>query len=168
MIYLRRLNNNDLDYLMSIENDDSFWKYSLNTHSYSEEDFKSLINDSKLPAEITRQIRYVICRSANNDRLGFIDLFNIDFDKSSAGVGIIIPNKKDRNKGVGKKAISKLMKLCVEKFKIFKLYSNIEKNNTPSINCFKSVGFNEVNENSSSHIPSDSIDFDLITQFQCT
>ena len=81
MIYLRKLKEEDLEYLISIENNVSFWKYSFNNQKYSKDDLEGLIKDSKLPIELTNQVRYVICRSIDNEKVGFVDLFNVDFDK---------------------------------------------------------------------------------------
>ena len=100
MIYLRKLTNEDLDYLISIENDKAFWKYSFNNQIYSKEQLQSLIKDSYLDINITNQIRYVMCNVTNNERLGFIDLFDVDFENSRAGLGILIANKKKQEQGI--------------------------------------------------------------------
>jgi len=168
MIYLRKLTNEDLDYLISIENDKAFWKYSFNNQIYSKEQLQSLIKDSYLDINITNQIRYVMCNVTNNERLGFVDLFDIDFENSRAGLGILIANKKNRNKGYGKIALRKIIKIASEKLKINNLYCNISRDNMQSINCFKSVGFLEIDNNSDIYISStEIIDSKSIIQLQC-
>ena len=168
MIYLRKLTNEDLDYLISIENDKTFWEFSFNNQIYSKEQLQSLIKDSYLDINITNQIRYVMCNVTNNERLGFVDLFDIDFENSRAGLGILIANKKNRNKGYGKIALRKIIKIASEKLKINNLYCNISRDNMQSINCFKSVGFLEVDNNSDVYISStEIIDSKSIIQLQC-
>ena len=85
MIYLRKLNYNDLPFLRSVENDHSNWDTSNTIQNYNDYELKCLIDDSMLPISLSKQIRFVICLDLNQQRLGFIDLFDIDFTKSSAG-----------------------------------------------------------------------------------
>ena len=90
MIYLRNLTIDDLDYLNSVENNKSFWKYSFQNKIYSKEELIQFIYDSQLPLEQTNQIRFVICKTETDEPLGFIDLFEINFTKSQAGISILI------------------------------------------------------------------------------
>ena len=92
MIYLRNLTIDDFDYLNSVENNKTFWKYSFQNKNYSKEDLIQFIYDSQLPLEQTNQIRFVICQTETDEPLGFIDLFEIDFTKSQAGISILISN----------------------------------------------------------------------------
>ena len=77
MIYLRNLTIDDFDYLNSVENNKTFWKYSFQNKNYSKEDLIQFIYDSQLPLEQTNQIRFVICKTETDEPLGFIDLFKI-------------------------------------------------------------------------------------------
>ena len=60
MIYLRKLTIDDFDYLNSVENNKSFWKYSFKNQHYSNDELIQFIYDSQLPIEQTKQIRFVI------------------------------------------------------------------------------------------------------------
>ena len=64
MIYLRKLTIDDFDYLNSVENNKSFWKYSFQNQHYSNDELIQFIYDSQLPIEQTKQIRFVICKTA--------------------------------------------------------------------------------------------------------
>ena len=90
MIYLRNLTIDDFDYLNSVENNKTFWKYSFQNKNYSKEDLIQFIYDSQLPLEQTNQIRFVICKTGTDEPLGFIDLFEINFTKYQAGISILI------------------------------------------------------------------------------
>tara|TARA_B100000524_G_C23647669_1_gene369054 strand:+ start:1083 stop:1562 length:480 start_codon:yes stop_codon:yes gene_type:complete len=158
MIYLRKLTINDLDYLNSIENNTSFWKYSFQNQFYSNDDLIQFIYDSHLPVEETSQIRFVICKTATDQPLGFIDLFEIDFANSKAGVSILIADKNHRSRGYGKMSLKKIIKFSRDRLNINNFYCNIYDYNIQSINCFKSVGFTEISKNS--------VDKSLI-QLQC-
>ena len=79
MIYLRKLTIDDFDYLNFVENNKSFWKYSFQSQHYSSDELIQFIYDSQLPIEQTLQIRFVICKTETDEKLGFVDLFEIDF-----------------------------------------------------------------------------------------
>ena len=102
MIYLRKLTIDDFDYLNSVENNRSFWKYSFQNQHYSNYELIQFIYDSQLPVEQTKQIRFVICKTETDEQLGFVDLFEIDFTKSQAGISILISGNQNRSKGYGK------------------------------------------------------------------
>ena len=99
MIYLRKLTIDDFDYLNSVENNKSFWKYSFQNQHYSNDELIQFIYDSQLPIEQTKQIRFVICKIETDEQLGFVDLFEIDFTKSQAGISILISATQNRSKG---------------------------------------------------------------------
>ena len=92
------------------------------------------IYDSQLPVEQTKQIRFVICKIETDEQLGFVDLFEIDFTKSQAGISILISGTQNRLKGYGKLSLKKIIKYASEDLNIKNLYCNISNDNTLSIN----------------------------------
>ena len=64
------------------ENDNENWKSSNTISKFDNKEFKSLIKQSKLPINLTRQLRLVICKKSDHSRIGFIDLFDINFKNS--------------------------------------------------------------------------------------
>ena len=167
MIYLRKLIIDDFDYLNSVENDKSFWKYSFQSQHYSDDELIQFIHNSQLPIEQTNQIRFVICKTQTNEQLGFIDLFEIDFTKSQAGISILISDNQNRSRGYGKLSIKKIIKYAGEDLNIKNLYCNISSDNISSINFFKSVGFKEISKNSNLYVSSTDINYESIIQLQC-
>ena len=167
MIYLRKLTMDDLDYLKSVENNKSFWKYSFQNQYYSNDELIQFIHDSQLPVEQTNQIRFVICKTQTNEQLGFVDLFEIDFTKSQTGISILISDTKNRSKGYGKLSLKKVIKYAKEELYIKNLYCNISDDNLSSINFFKSVGFKEISKNSNLYVSSTDINYESIIQLQC-
>ena len=109
MVYLRMINISDFDYLKYIENSDKFNQFSFNKTKYSDSELKNFLFESLLPVSKTKQIRFVICKEFNDNRLGFVDLFNIDFCKSTAGVSIIIDDSSNRYRGYGRLTLKKLI-----------------------------------------------------------
>ena len=118
MIYLRKLTIDDFDYLNSVENNKSFWKYSFQSQHYSNDELIQFIYDSQLPIEQTKQIRFVICKTETDEQLGFVDLFEIDFTKSQAGISILISDTLNRSKGYGKLSLKKTIKYASEHLNI--------------------------------------------------
>ena len=168
MIYLRKLTIDDFDYLNSVENNKSFWKYSFSNQSYSREELVQFIYDSQLPIDQTNQIRFVICKLETNENLGFVDLFEIDLVKLKAGVSIIIPKPENRRKGYGRLSLRKIVEFGIRELNIKNLYCNISDDNLLSINCFKSVGFEEISKNSNEYVSSSKNNDKSVIQLQCT
>ena len=168
MIYLRNITIDDFNYLNSIENNKSFWKYSFQNRYYSKDDLIQFIYDSQLPIEQTNQIRFVICKIETNELLGFVDLFDIDFIKSQAGISILISNSENRSKGYGKLSVQKIREYAEQELKIKNLYCNITKDNIYSLKFFKLIGFNEISKNSDIYVSSTENNHENIIQLQCT
>jgi len=167
MIYLRKLKIDDLDYLKSVENDKSFWKYSFQNQHYSDDELLQFIHTSQLPIEQTNQIRFVICKNETDEQIGFIDLFEIDFTKSQAGISILISDTQNRSNGYGKLSIKKIIKFAKVDLNIKNLYCNISIDNILSLNFFKSVGFKEISKNSNLYESSIDNHHESIIQMQC-
>ena len=167
MIYLRNLTIDDFDYLNSIENNKSFWKYSFQNKNYSKEDLIQFIYDSQLSLEQTNQIRFVICETETDEPLGFIDLFEINFVKSQAGISILISNSENRSKGYGKLSVKKICDYARKELKIKNFYCNISIDNKISLNFFKSVGFKEISKNNNLYVSSIDNHNKSIIQMQC-
>ena len=167
MIYLRKLTIDDFDYLNSVENNKSFWKYSFQNQHYSIDELIQFIYDSQLPIKQTKQIRFVICKNETDKQLGFIDLFEIDFTKSQAGISILISDTQNRSRGYGKLSIKKIIKFAKEDLNIKNLYCNISIDNILSLNFFKSVGFKEISKNTNPYESSIENHHESIIQMQC-
>ena len=167
MIYLRKLTIDDFDYLNSVENNKSFWKYSFQNQHYSNDELIQFIYDSQLPIEQTKQIRFVICQNETDEQIGFIDLFEIDFTKSQAGISILISDTQNRSNGYGKLSIKKIIKFAKEDLNIKNLYCNISIDNILSLNFFKSVGFKEITKNNNLYVSSIDNHHKSIIQMQC-
>jgi len=167
MIYLRNLSIDDIDYLNSVENNKSLWKYSFQKKYYSKDELIQFIYDSQLPLEKTNQIRLVICKKETHEPLGFVDLFEINFIKSQAGISILISNSENRSKGYGKLSVKKIIEYANKELKIKNLYCNVSKDNINSLYFFKSIGFKEISKSSKQYVPSTDNNYESVIQMQC-
>jgi len=135
-IVLRSLNDSDLDFLMSIENDKENWIFGSENKEYSIEELANYISNSKIDIKLAKQYRFVI--DLNSIAIGFIDLFDYKF--KSVGVGVIIEDNF-RNKGFGKQALDLISDYAFTKLNVFKLHCAISKDNLESIKLFTSCNF---------------------------
>ena len=147
-VKIREIDHEDLNFMLTIENDKSNWKYGINKTALSLEDASDYIKQSKLMILNNDNQRFVI--EYNNTKAGLIDLYDYQFQNSFAKVGIIVL-KKFRGKGIGDKSLKLLLKLCKNYLNISYLESEIEKYNQSSINLFVNNNFKNISGNKYVH-----------------
>ncbi len=138
-ICLRALEPEDLSFLKIIENDEAIWEISHTQTPYSSYILKEYLKNSHKDIYEIKQLRLVI--DHEEEAIGLIDLFDFDPKNKRAGIGIIIAEASNRQKGYGKEAIELLLKYAFTYLGIHQLYCNIAETNTPSIQLFESCGF---------------------------
>ena len=143
-ISLRTLESTDLDFLLNLENDRTLWKVSGTTKSFSEKEIRSYISHAKEDIAISEQFRFVI--DMNGIAVGCIDLYEYNWIKQKAGVGIVIL-KKYRRKGFAKQALVSLIRYAWNELRLKQLHTGIFSDNKSSLSLFQSVGFQQVRKN---------------------
>jgi len=139
-IYLRALELEDLDFIHDIENNQDNWEVSNTITPYSKFLIKKYLEQSHKDIFEVKQLRLVIC-NYDDIALGMIDLFDFDFKNRRAGVGILIKDADNRQKGLGKEALQLLMTYCKIHLDMHQLYCSISEENDKSLKLFKSQGF---------------------------
>tara|TARA_B110000037_G_scaffold208843_1_gene257407 strand:+ start:82 stop:549 length:468 start_codon:yes stop_codon:yes gene_type:complete len=143
-IKLRTLKDADLDFLFSLENDKSLWAVSGTTEPFSLVQLANYISHAKQDIAIAEQFRFVI--DWQGKAIGCIDLYEYNFKKQNAGVGIVIL-KEYRRKGFAKQSLALLIKYAWEKLHLKQLHTGIFSDNKASLALFQSVGFEMVRQN---------------------
>jgi len=143
-IKLRTLKDADLDFLFSLENDKSLWAVSGTTEPFSLVQLANYISNAKQDIAIAEQFRFVI--DWQGKAIGCIDLYEYNFKKQNAGVGIVIL-KQYRRKGFAKQSLTLLIKYAWEKLHLKQLHTGIFSDNKASLALFQSVGFEMVRQN---------------------
>ena len=143
-IKLRTLKDADLDFLFSLENDKSLWAVSGTTEPFSFVQLANYISHAKQDIAIAEQFRFVI--DWQGKAIGCIDLYEYNFKKQNAGVGIVIL-KEYRRKGFAKQSLALLIKYAWEKLHLKQLHTGIFSDNKASLALFQSVGFEMVRQN---------------------
>ena len=76
-VKIREIDHEDLNFMLTIENDKSNWKYGINKTALSLEDASDYIKESKLMILNNDNQRFVI--EYNNTKAGLIDLYDYSF-----------------------------------------------------------------------------------------
>ncbi len=139
-IYLRALEPEDLEFIHAIENDESVWEISNTQTPYSKFLIKQYLENSHKDIYEVKQLRLVIS-SYVNEALGMIDLFDFDFKNRRAGVGILVKESSDRQRGYGREALQLLINYSFTHLNLHQLYCNISEDNQASIKLFTNQGF---------------------------
>lgn len=139
-IYLRALEPEDLDFIHEIENNQTIWEISNTITPYSKFLIKQYLEQAHKDIFEVKQLRLVIC-NYNDVALGMIDLFDFDFKNRRAGVGILIKDSEQRQKGYGKEALDLLINYSTSNLDMHQLFCNISEDNTLSLKLFQQKGF---------------------------
>ncbi|MBD3889768.1 GNAT family N-acetyltransferase [Olleya marilimosa] len=142
-INLRALEPEDLSFIHEIENDESIWEISNTITPYSKYLIKQYLDHAHKDIYEVKQLRLVICNK-NQDAIGMIDVFDFDYKNRRAGIGILVKDTANRQKGHGKEALQLLTNYCFKHLDLHQLYCNISEDNTASLALFKSQGFKEI------------------------
>ncbi|NNL83336.1 MAG: GNAT family N-acetyltransferase [Winogradskyella sp.] len=143
LVFLRALENEDLQFLYDIENDQQVWELSNTMTPYSKYILQNYINNSHKDIFEVKQLRLVISDYHDNC-IGLIDLFDFDAKNKRAGVGIIIKDVKDRKKGFAKEALNLLINYSFKTLQLHQLYCNISESNLNSIRLFENLNFERI------------------------
>ncbi|NJB70549.1 diamine N-acetyltransferase [Saonia flava] len=141
-INLRALEPTDLDFLYQLENNPSLWEISGTSAPYSKHVLQLYLDNAHRDIYDVKQLRLCIC---NDDKvLGLIDLFDFDPKNLRAGMGIVILEENDRDKGVGTEAILLLCDYAFSVLNLKQVYVNVLEENSVSLSLFKKLGFEQV------------------------
>lgn len=144
-IRLRALEPSDVDLLYSWENNMEIWSVSNTLTPFSKYILKKYIESSHQDIYEAKQLRLII-EAKNQSSLmfhpvGAIDLFDFDPYHLRAGIGILIHDSEERNKGYATEALKLLIKYSFETLQLHQLFCNIAASNIPSLQIFQRMGF---------------------------
>ncbi len=144
-IRLRALEPEDIDLVYRWENDPGIWSVSNTLVPYSRDVLKQFLAHAHQDIFQTRQARLMIDLKEPTIRsIGTIDLFDFEPYHSRLGIGILIKEKKDREKGYARESLELTLNYIFKVLLIHQVYCNILKGNTRSLELFKKLGFETV------------------------
>lgn len=140
-VYLRALEPEDLEFIYTIENDESIWTVSNTNTPFSKFLIKQYLENAHQDIYEAKQLRLVICKIESNETIGLIDLFDFDPTNNRAGIGIIIQEKNNRINGFGSEALKLLINYSFTHLQLNQLFANIGTENEISMALFTKFGF---------------------------
>lgn len=138
-ISLRAPEPEDLEVMLSFENDESIWEQSSATGPYSRYQLKRFLHESQNDLFVDRQLRLMIVLSTG-EVAGIVDLSTFDPRHNRAEVGVVI-RKEFRRRGIGRKALALLEHHSFNLLGIHQLYALVREDNTASLSLFHSCGY---------------------------
>lgn len=139
---LRALEPEDLDFLFSVENDESFWEISGTQIPYSKFILQKYIENAHQDIYEAKQYRFVIC-NAQNIPVGMIDLFDFDPQHKRVGIGILLL-KQYQGKGYGSEALEMVIDYAFLYLNVHQVFANITAENEKSIKLFEKFNFKKI------------------------
>ncbi|MFS4417166.1 GNAT family N-acetyltransferase [Maribacter sp. 2307ULW6-5] len=143
-VFLRALEQEDLDFLYQLENNAAVWEISGTLTPYSKNVLQLYLDNAYRDIFDVKQLRLVICDKTDARSIGLVDLFDFDPQHRRAGLGIVILEEADRGLGHGKEAIGLLCTYAFGHLGLRQVYANILAKNKGSIKLFRKLGFEEV------------------------
>ncbi len=137
--YLRIVSKDDFDQVFAWENNPEFWQFSASSGPYTKEEVAQFIEECK-NLEKHGQCRYMIM-DGTGEPLGALDIFEYNNTNKTAGIGILIANPAQRNKGYAKSALKTFLQLPDIKKELRLVWCLVHKDNIPSQKLFESCGF---------------------------
>ena len=142
-IRLRALEPDDIKFLYELENNEALWEISGTVTPYSKYILKQYLENAHLDIFEVKQLRLCIC-DKDDTVIGLIDLFDFDPKNHRAGLGLVILEMENRNKGVGAEAIGLLTEYGFSTLQLRQIYANVVSGNDASLHLFKKLGFKEI------------------------
>ncbi|MBN1184765.1 MAG: GNAT family N-acetyltransferase [Bacteroidales bacterium] len=148
ILKLRALEPTDIELLYQWENDTSLWRVSNTLAPFSRHTLSKYLESAHLDIFEVKQLRLMIDLKEDDSiiTIGAIDLFDFDPYHLRAGIGILIADTSQRNKGYAAGALDLLIKYCFEMLQLHQLYCNITTDNKVSIKLFTNAGFKIIGE----------------------
>ena len=140
---LRALEPEDLEFLYTIENNESFWEISHTQTPFSKYLLKQYLENTHLDIFEAKQLRLLIEEKSTKRQIGLIDLFDFNPQHKRAGIGILI-HPDFQNSGFAFEALSILIDYAFKYLNLHQLYANITANNSKSISLFTKHKFKKV------------------------
>ena len=139
-IFLRAIEAQDATKILLWENNPEHWRVSGTESPFSLEDIINFIN-SEQGFRQSGQLRLIICKKSTDQAIGALDLFEANFKHGRAGVGILIGEESEKNKGYATESLNLLVHYAKTTLKFHNLTANVLADNTASIRLFEAAGY---------------------------
>jgi len=134
------MQSDDVGIILEWENNRLNWGVSDTKSPFTRQEIKTFVNQEQ-DIYINQQLRLMICLNDIEVPIGCVDLFEFDKVNQTAGVGILIADERQRNKGLAKEALNLLALYAKDTINVKQLFCNIDPENTVSISLFEGCGY---------------------------
>ena len=141
-IFLRALEPTDLDLVFEWENDTRLWQFGAAMAPFSRHQIWEYLRDYTADIYAQKQLRLMICRTADADAVGMIDLFDFDPLHKRAQIGLLVDSKYQRRK-FGTQAVALIAEYSRDMLDLHQIAVYISADNVPSLSLFKKMGFEQ-------------------------
>jgi len=140
-IRLRATEVSDIDTIYQWENNEEHWLVSNTIVPFSKYTIELFIQNAQKDIFETKQARFMIELLNQKETVGCIDIFDFDPYNLKAGIGILINDKINREKGYASEALDIIIEYCHKHLGLKQLYASISEDNKKSIKLFESKEF---------------------------
>ena len=141
-IHIRPPEPEDIDFILSVENEESNWSVSNTYIPFSRFAVEQYVLNADHDLFSSGQLRMIIESKESKEMLGCIDLFEFDPLVRKAGVGILI-QPEHQHKGYASLALEKIIHLAFDSLGLHQLCCLVHPDNSGSIKLFESHGFEQ-------------------------
>lgn len=143
LVSLRALEDSDLEFLYTLENDPTLWGVSDTLAPVSRHALRQYLAHASADFHEVRQLRMVICAAADGRPVGTLDLFGFEPLHQRAGVGITV-RAAERRHGFAAAALALLLPYARHTLRLHQLFCTVAADNGPSLRLFRQAGFRRV------------------------
>ncbi len=140
-VLLRAVEPEDIDIIHQWENNPEIWKVSNTLVPFARHIITKYVENAHHDIHTEKQLRLMIDLTSEKKTVGTIDLFEYDPFHRRAGVGILIAETTERQKGYGAEALQLIINYAFDVLDLRQLFCNIAESNKNSINLFEKFGF---------------------------
>lgn len=140
-VFLRALEPEDVEILYAWENDMSLWEVSDTLLPFSRHALKRYVEEAHRDIYEVKQLRMVVCKSADHTPVGLADLYDLDPFHRRAGLGILIHDKDERRHGYASESLRQMLDYCLFILGLHQVFACIPVSNTASVQLFEALSF---------------------------
>lgn len=143
-IYLRPIEKHDLKKLNEWKNTEEIYMYLGGGFMPTSIDQQEKWLDSMIDTSGNNK-RFMIC-DKNNEALGMVGLYGINWINRTSEIGIYIGNNKQQKKGYGKESITLVETFAKEYLNLRKIILKVVLDNIKALSMWDSLGYKKVGE----------------------
>ncbi len=142
-VFLRALEDSDLDFLYALENDPEIWGVSDTIAPVSRYALREYLAHANADFYEVRQLRLVICAQTDQRPVGILDIFDFQPLHLRAGLGITILSA-ERRRGYAVAALAVGVEYARLTLRLHQLYCTVAATNQASLRLFRKASFRRI------------------------